>query len=560
MASSRTHETTSLRLMLQAGPGSTPEKTPSHLGPYRVVREVASGGMGRVFEAWDEKLRRKVAVKLIRPERLESPRALERFEREAQIVARFDHPNIVRVHHFFRWRGLQAIAMEYLEGSTLRARIAHGPLPVVEVVDYARQISAGLAVAHGAGFIHRDLKSDNVMVTPDGRAKILDFGLAKNVELAPGQDATLSREGAVLGTPHTMAPEQSAGESVDHRTDLFAFGILLYELTTGTSPFLGETLRETIAKLLTVQQQPSQKLNPEVPKQLSKLIDHLLAKEPRDRPDDILEVLAEFEQIAEEMIHLPIETSQDPDPGPSRRPGSEDSSVRTALARIDALHDEKTREETRSATPIPSRSDLEPLSQSTITVILLFLSLIVGTLLVGTLVRPPGAASTAGSASNVARTAAIDSFEPCRVEEVILDLAGGPLPWVRFCPSDGAEAEVRGLQPFYLTLESLPLEYSTLKPTGHQRRIGVGDATLGPRAATRVTRSDAIEFCHRLGATLPTAAQWHYARESAVAGLVFSSEEWLMEAEPETPGDLRPFRCASESLDSGRPPSENEQP
>jgi serine/threonine-protein kinase len=254
-----------------------------YIGVYRVERRIGHGGMGEVFLAWDERLDRPVAIKRIRHEEL-SEIQRERFRREAQTAARLSHPAIVQVHDLVAGEEFgDAIVFEYVEGQTLGKQLAAGAPSLPEALRLGREIAEGLAAAHEAGLIHRDLKADNVIVTPSGHAKILDFGLARPVASKPG-DPSLTREGMVVGTCHAMSPEQATGGEMDERSDLFSFGALLYEMLTGRAPFRGKDTSESLKKVVVESPPPLKRVRPDVPQELSDLLEWLLAKRPEARP------------------------------------------------------------------------------------------------------------------------------------------------------------------------------------------------------------------------------------------------------------------------------------
>lgn len=226
----------------------------ARLGPYEILAALGAGGMGEVYRARDAKLHREVAVKVMAAPLAADPDALARFEREAQSVARLSHPNILAIHDFGRDGSIAYAVTELLDGETLRERLDRGALPSRKAVEYALQIARGLAAAHDKSIVHRDLKPENVFITSDDRVKILDFGLAKPMEL-PAAGTTMTRggptaSGAVLGTFGYMAPEQVRGLTVDHRADIFAFGAVLYEMLTGRPAFAGDTTADTIGAIL----------------------------------------------------------------------------------------------------------------------------------------------------------------------------------------------------------------------------------------------------------------------------------------------------------------------
>ncbi len=233
------------------------------VGSYEVIREIGRGGMGVVYLARDSRLDREVAIKAL-PEHLAAdPARLERFDREAKTLAGLSHPNIAGIYGVEEHDGARYLALEYVGGETLADRLDRGPLPVDEAVEYAVQIAAGVEAAHEAGVIHRDLKPANIKITPDGVAKVLDFGLARVEEASSSTGALDSPtmtspqpqhsptiEGAILGTAAYMSPEQARGRRVDKRTDIWSFGVILLEMLTGSSPFHGETATDTIGAVL----------------------------------------------------------------------------------------------------------------------------------------------------------------------------------------------------------------------------------------------------------------------------------------------------------------------
>lgn len=269
---------------------AAPALSPQRVGPYRIERQLAVGGMGAVFRAHDERLGRTVAIKQILPDRAGNAIARERFRREARAVARLSHRAIVQIYDILEQEDGDWIVMEFVDGQPLADMVDEGPLVADKAVDLARQIVSGLAEAHAKGIVHRDLKAENVIVTPKGQAKILDFGLAKQL-VSEETLASISADGVLIGTCRAMAPEQARAMPVDHRTDFFALGVLLYEMLTGSSPFLGQSTFETLSRVVAHRQMPVRERNPRVSERLSRFVDLLLEKEPARRPEDATAVL-----------------------------------------------------------------------------------------------------------------------------------------------------------------------------------------------------------------------------------------------------------------------------
>jgi serine/threonine-protein kinase len=265
-----------------------------HLGPYRLEERLGAGGMGEVFRAYDERLDRRVAIKVIRPGAGESTTARARFRREARLAARLSHPAIATVYDFLESEHGDCIVMELVDGRTLSALLCDDPPPLSRAVDLARQVAEGLAAAHAQGVLHRDLKTENVIVTAAGQAKLVDFGLARRREALSEE---LSAAGAILGTVRAMSPEQARGRRLDERSDLFSLGTLLYESVTGRSPFRGGDPVATLVRICTYRQAPAHEANPGIPESLSVLIDRLLEKDPDHRPQSAAEVAAALRGI-----------------------------------------------------------------------------------------------------------------------------------------------------------------------------------------------------------------------------------------------------------------------
>ncbi|GLC26962.1 serine/threonine-protein kinase [Roseisolibacter agri] len=261
------------------GPGATPD-VPERVGRYRVGARVAGGGMGVVHRAIDEQLGRTVALKFLQPRFHADDSAAERFRREARTVAALEHPNICTVHEIGESAdGRLYIAMPLYDGETLQERIARGPLPVGDAVAIAIQIARGLAKAHGAGVVHRDVKPSNVFLTADGVVKLLDFGIAK---LA---DASLTASGAVgpMGTVAYMSPEQARGDAVDHRSDVWSLGVVLYEMLAGRRPFPGDVASAVLERIQQGRHDPLVEHRRDVPPALATIVDTALARAPQAR-------------------------------------------------------------------------------------------------------------------------------------------------------------------------------------------------------------------------------------------------------------------------------------
>ncbi len=262
---------------------------------YRIEGRLGSGGMSTVYLAEDETLQRQVAVKILHREISDQPDQIERFRREARAVAGLNHPNVVTVIDAGDGEGHPYIVFEYVPGETLKRRIDRlGLLPLDEAAAYAIEIGRGLAAAHARRLVHRDVKPQNVLIDADGRAKITDFGIARELE----QDG-LTATGRVLGTTDYVAPEQAMGHMVDERSDLYSLGIVLFEMLTGDIPFKAETQVGVAMKHVNEPMPDVQALRPEVSSSLAAIVDRATAKEPDDRYFSIEEMLAELERALE---------------------------------------------------------------------------------------------------------------------------------------------------------------------------------------------------------------------------------------------------------------------
>jgi serine/threonine protein kinase/tetratricopeptide (TPR) repeat protein len=279
-----------------AGPGPSPDSG-QRIGAYEIQQLLGRGGMGEVFLAWDARLRRRVAIKRLRTDRGIDPALRGRLLREARAVAGLSHSAIVQVYDLVEEPGGDCLVLEYVEGRTLAATLAGGALDPALAVRLAQEIADGLAAAHAAGIVHRDLKAENVIVTLSGHAKILDFGLARMRSRAT-DDLLMTQHGVLMGTFHMMSPEQARGGETDERSDLFALGLLIHEMLTGRSPFRGDHPLETLNRVISERAPRLDALRPDVPPRLGALVEKLLAKDPAGRPSGAAEVARELAGIA----------------------------------------------------------------------------------------------------------------------------------------------------------------------------------------------------------------------------------------------------------------------
>ncbi len=277
---------------------------------YKILSLLGRGGMGEVFLAQDARLERKVALKVLPAAFTQHPERVRRFEREAKAASALNHPNILTIHEIGEVDGAHYIVSEFVEGETLRALIGRGRVGVSHAIAIAEQVTSALSVAHEAGIIHRDIKPENVMARPDGLVKVLDFGLAKLTErpaAAPEVDsqaetiARLSTEpGVVMGTLSYMSPEQARGLKMDHRTDIFSLGVMLYEMVAGRRPFEGATTSDVIAAILQNEPPPLTAYRPNTPRELERIVSKTLRKEREERHQTAKDLLLDLKSFQQE--------------------------------------------------------------------------------------------------------------------------------------------------------------------------------------------------------------------------------------------------------------------
>ena len=278
--------------------------TGSRLGPYEITGTLGAGGMGEVYRARDPRIGRDVALKDLPAAMSQNRDHLERFEQEARATGALNHPNLLVIFDFGTHDGAPFIVSELLEGATLRDRLSEGRLPMRKALDYAVQIANGLAAAHEKGVIHRDLKPENIFITADDRAKLLDFGLAKLTQ--PDDEASVSASlatqrratdpGVVLGTAGYMSPEQIRANAVDHRSDVFSFGVVLYEMLSGVQPFRRDSSIETMNAILN--DDPPQIAGDAAPPAVMRLLEHALEKKRERRFESMKDVAFALEAIS----------------------------------------------------------------------------------------------------------------------------------------------------------------------------------------------------------------------------------------------------------------------
>jgi predicted ATPase/tRNA A-37 threonylcarbamoyl transferase component Bud32 len=319
----------------------------TRFGDYEILQQLGAGGMGEVYRAKDTRLNREVALKTLSVERLAQPEALARFEKEARSASALNHPNIVTIYELGRANGTHYIAMELVDGQTLRQLLVSGPIPFRKVVTFAAQVAEALANAHEIGVVHRDLKPENLMVCGRGTAKVLDFGLAKlaAVKRDQGSDAsttTITEEGTVMGTVGYMSPEQATGREIDFRSDQFSFGSVLFEMVTGVPAFRKSSHAETLAAILRDEAARLGSRMPQAPAPFVWIVERCLAKDPKDRYASTRDLARDLAAVRDRLAESPTRPS-DPRPGnlPLQRTAfigreHEEAALRQLLGREDA--------------------------------------------------------------------------------------------------------------------------------------------------------------------------------------------------------------------------------
>ena len=286
------------------------------LGVYTILAQIGAGGMGEVYRARDPRLGRDVAVKVLPEGMASDPERMARFQREARAVAALNHPHIFTIFSVEEAEGSQFLTMELVEGQSLDRLLSAGGLPGEQIVEIGGALADALAAAHEKGIVHRDLKPTNVMFTHDGRVKLLDLGLAKDVHAAANTgDLTLTlvsdtQEGMLMGTPAYMSPEKISGRALDHRTDIFSLGVVLHEMATGRQPFEGTSSAELISAILRDTPSPVTESRPDLPADLARVIRRCLEKDPRHRIQTARDVANEFRHLARQTFQkTPVPSS-----------------------------------------------------------------------------------------------------------------------------------------------------------------------------------------------------------------------------------------------------------
>src|SRR4029434_3975422 len=298
---------------------------PERVSHYRILEKLGAGGMGVVYLAEDMKLGRKVAIKVLSQEYSTNKDRLHRFDQEASAASNLNHANILTNHEVCEDDGRHYIATEYIDGVTLRRKIAGSQLASAEVLDVAVQVASALEEAHSAGIVHRDIKPDNIMIRRNGYVKVLDFGLAKlteTVDRTPSDAEASTRvmvhtdAGVVLGTSHYMSPEQARGKPVDARSDIWSLGVVIYEMVAGRTPFEGETSTDVIVAITQKEPPPLARFAPTVPAELDWIVNKALRKDRDERYQTIRELLTDLRRLRQRLeFETELERSSSPEIG-----------------------------------------------------------------------------------------------------------------------------------------------------------------------------------------------------------------------------------------------------
>jgi serine/threonine protein kinase len=280
------------------------------IGRYKIRSAIGKGGMGEVFLAEDTELERLIALKILPQDLANDTERMRRFVREAKSASALNHPNIITIHEIGKTNNGHFIATEYIEGETLHSRLKSEPMNLKSVLDIAIQVTSALDAAHRAGIIHRDIKPENIMIRFDGYVKILDFGIAKLIEkrnkLVEAEAATAIKAegtspGMIIGTASYMSPEQARGKDIDARSDIFSFGVVLYEMITGKQPFAGESAIDTISSIIHKEPVPLNQLIPEIPRQLQHIVEKSLRKDREERYQTVKDLVVDLKHIKQDL-------------------------------------------------------------------------------------------------------------------------------------------------------------------------------------------------------------------------------------------------------------------
>ena len=309
--------------------------TGTRLGRYKIRSKLGEGGMGEVYLAEDTGLERIVALKVLQDEVASNRQRMSRFTQEARAASALNHPNILTIHEIGEASGTRFIATEFIDGTTLRARLTEARMDVSEALDVAGQVAAALAAAHAAGIVHRDIKPENIMLRPDGYVKVLDFGIAKLTEHKANTTATDSEAptrvntepSVVMGTVLYMSPEQARGQEVDARTDIWSLGVVIYEMVTGCLPFSGETTSDVISSILRDEPAPLARYAQQIPAELERIVTKSLRKHREERYEAVKDLARDLKSLKQRLeFEAELERSLTPEESRER--------IRTARAEV----------------------------------------------------------------------------------------------------------------------------------------------------------------------------------------------------------------------------------